>query len=264
MPTTEAEAGARRLVIAPGGHAIAGKATRGRMRAGAKAAHGMVARMARRRSVGMRCGLRCRPQSGRQLEEAAYIDATLFNWLGFTMRSTHVVLHNDANRRTPLLRPAYLCASRPERTFLPARLCCQMAHSVPRVVARRRQAAPSRARAAVAHCDSAKVRIAPCGARAQLALRRDAAQRDALPLPRHQLLWFVKPGVEPFVGSRRATLSARACPETKTGQKEKRPELCASRPWWAALNRPHTTFSRQYTSRVSSTPHQCSPSSTTR
>ena len=57
--------------------------------------------------------------------------------------------------------------------------------------------------------------------------------------------WFVKPGVEPFVGSRRATLSARACPET-TRPNNKRPELCASRPWWAALNRPHTTFSRQY------------------
>ena len=57
--------------------------------------------------------------------------------------------------------------------------------------------------------------------------------------------WFVKPGVEPFVGSRRATLSARACPET-TRPNKKRPELCASRPWWAALNRPHTTFSRQY------------------
>ena len=54
-------------------------------------------------------------------EEAAYIDATLSNWLGFTMRSTHVVLHNDANRRTPLLRPSYLCAPRPERTFRPAR-----------------------------------------------------------------------------------------------------------------------------------------------
>lgn len=52
--------------------------------------------------------------------------------------------------------------------------------------------------------------------------------------------WFVKPGIEPFVGSRRATLSARACPETS------RTDKCASRPWWAALNRPHATFSRQY------------------
>ena len=41
-------------------------------------------------------------------EEASYIDAVLFNWLGLTMRSTHVVLHNDATRRTPLLRPPYL------------------------------------------------------------------------------------------------------------------------------------------------------------
>ena len=52
--------------------------------------------------------------------------------------------------------------------------------------------------------------------------------------------WFVKPGVEPFVGSRRATLSARACPETSKTDK------CASQRWWAALNRPHATFSRQY------------------
>ena len=57
-------------------------------------------------------------------EEVSYIDATLSNWLGFTMHSTHVVLHNDANRRTPLLRPSYLCAPRPERTFRPARPCC--------------------------------------------------------------------------------------------------------------------------------------------
>ena len=186
MPTTEAEVGARRLVIAPGGHAIAGKATRGRVRAGAEAAHGMVARTARRRSVATRCGWRCQPQSGPQRRFHTLMRRCPIGSASRCIRRTWCCTTTQTDGRRCYGHHTCVHPAQNAPSDQPA--LAAMGHSVPRVVARRRQAAPSRARAAVAHRDGAKVRVAARGARAQLALRRDAAQRDALPLPRHQLL----------------------------------------------------------------------------
>ena len=47
--------------------------------------------------------------------------------------------------------------------------------------------------------------------------------------------WFVRPGLEAFVGARVASLAARACPEASSRDR------CVGQPWFAALNRPHRT-----------------------
>ena len=57
--------------------------------------------------------------------------------------------------------------------------------------------------------------------------------------------WFVRRGVEAFVGARVATLALRSCSESSRPWFAPSVARCARQPWFALLNRPHVTFSRQ-------------------